>query len=199
MSIEAEDVLIKSTDWNPDLHPHAGAPPNPGWFAPTSGSDSDAPPTELHKMTETTHRIDVTPREDDGRAKLPPGERIDELGDFLEWLANANPEDEKAIRAEIKRYYYDVGDTVGGDALNAALSDVLEPGITSQARQEILNGICALRKYGPRGNSSSTQSNRRRGAALFRKHTAGCDRWSTIGGLETRLGGTRHLFRRAAP
>ena len=148
-AIEAEDVLIKSTDWNPDLHPRAGAPPNPGWFAPTSGSDSDAPPTRTAQNDETTHRIDVTPRADDGRAKLPPGERIDELGDFLEWLANANPEDEKAIRAEIKRYYYDVGDTVGGDALNAALSDVLEPGITSQARQEILNGIAPYANTDP--------------------------------------------------
>jgi hypothetical protein len=72
---------------------------------------------------------------------LPPGNRIDELGDFLEWLANAPPADEKAIRAEIKRYYYDVSDTVGGDALNAALSDVLEPGITQEDRQYILNGI----------------------------------------------------------
>jgi hypothetical protein len=77
----------------------------------------------------------------EGCATLPPGERIDELGDFLEWLANAKPEDEKAIRAEIKRYYYDVGDTTGGNQLNAALSDVLEPGTTLQARQEILNGI----------------------------------------------------------
>jgi hypothetical protein len=77
----------------------------------------------------------------DRRATLPPGKRIDELSDFLEWLANAKPEDEKAIRAEIKRYYYDVGDTFGGEALNAALSDVLERGITQAARQEILNGI----------------------------------------------------------
>ena len=54
---------------------------------------------------------------------------------------HAKPEDEQAIRAAIKRYYYDVGDTFGGDALNAALSDVLEPGVTPEARQEILNGI----------------------------------------------------------
>jgi hypothetical protein len=72
---------------------------------------------------------------------LPPGNRIDELGDFLEWLANATPADEKAIRAEIKRYYYDVGDTIGGDALNAALSDVLDPDVDQQTRQEILDSI----------------------------------------------------------
>jgi hypothetical protein len=36
--IEAEDALIKSTDWNPALHPRTGTPPNPGWFAPTGGA-----------------------------------------------------------------------------------------------------------------------------------------------------------------
>ena len=73
--------------------------------------------------------------------KVRPGNRIEELADFLEWIANATPEDEKAIRAEIKRYYYDVGDIFGGEALNRALSDILEPGMTKQARQEVLNGI----------------------------------------------------------
>ena len=111
--------------------------------------DGDASPTRTAQNDKSTHRTDVTPSADNGRAKLPPGERIDELGDFLEWLANAKPEDEKTIRAEIKRYYYDVGDTVGGDALNAALSDVLEPGITSQARQEILNGIAPYANADP--------------------------------------------------
>jgi hypothetical protein len=88
-----------------------------------------------------TQRSDASVSAGDGRVRLPPGQRIDELGDFLEWLANAKPEDEQAIRAEIKRYYYDVGDTVGGNALNAALSEILEPGISEEARQEILNGI----------------------------------------------------------
>ena len=45
-AIEAEDSLIKfayakggSADWDPALHPRTGTPPNPGWFAPTSGGD----------------------------------------------------------------------------------------------------------------------------------------------------------------
>lgn len=84
---------------------------------------------------------DVVPSTVERRAALPPGERIDELGDFLERLANAKPEEETAIRAEIKRYYYDVGDTSGGNELNAALSNVLEPGVTPEIRQEILKGI----------------------------------------------------------
>jgi hypothetical protein len=78
-----------------------------------------------------------------------PASASTNLGDFVEWLANAKPEDEKAIRAEIKRYYYDVGDTFGGDALNAALSDVLEPGTTQEARQEILNGIAPYANADP--------------------------------------------------
>ena len=40
----AEDALIKyardgggASDWNPDLHPRTGTPPNAGWFATTGG------------------------------------------------------------------------------------------------------------------------------------------------------------------
>jgi hypothetical protein len=139
--MEAEDILIKSGDWNPALHPRTGTTPNPGWFAPTDGRSNLAPPVRLAQNEDRSLASDFAPSALENRAALPPGERIDELGDFLEWLANAKPEDEKTIRAEIKRYYYDVGDTVGGDALNAALSDVLEPGITQEARQEILDGI----------------------------------------------------------
>lgn len=69
---------------------------------------------------------------------LPPGERIDELGDLLEWIANAKPEDEAAIRGEIARLYYGVGDTNGGDALNRALSDVLQSGGDVRERQAVL-------------------------------------------------------------
>jgi hypothetical protein len=127
--MEAEDALLKSTDWNPDLHPRAGTPPNPGWFAPTAGADAPSSPTQTAQNEDSAPRSDASSGTGDDWARLPPGDRIDELGDFLEWLANAKPEDEKAIRGEIKRYYYDVGDTLGGDALNVALSDVLEPRI----------------------------------------------------------------------
>src|SRR6202167_1797112 len=44
--IEFEDALIRSVDWNPDLHPRTGTPPNPGWFAPTGGSDGESSPTQ---------------------------------------------------------------------------------------------------------------------------------------------------------
>jgi hypothetical protein len=139
--IEFEDALIRSVDWNPDLHPRTGTPPNPGWFAPTGSSDSESSPIQTAQNDDADLQSDASPSTGDDWVRLPPGDRIDELGDFLEWLANAKPEDEKAIRAEIKRYYYDVGDTFGGNALNAALSDVLEAGVDQQTRQEILDGI----------------------------------------------------------
>jgi hypothetical protein len=40
--MEATDVLIKSGDWDPALHPRTGTAPNPGWFA-TTGSSGDHP------------------------------------------------------------------------------------------------------------------------------------------------------------
>lgn len=47
--LEAEDRLIKSArssdrlarnGWDPDEHPRAGVPPNPGWFAPAYGGEA---------------------------------------------------------------------------------------------------------------------------------------------------------------
>lgn len=60
------------------------------------------------------------------------------LGDLLEWIANAKPEDAQAIRGEIRRLYADAGDTQGAAALNQALSDVLENQDT-QTRQWVLD------------------------------------------------------------
>lgn len=73
---------------------------------------------------------------------LPPGERNDELGDLLEWIANAKPEDRAAIHAEIKRLYFDVGDSFGGGGMEQALDDAMEA--TSRADRERI-----LREYEP--------------------------------------------------
>jgi len=162
--IEAEDILIKSGDWNPALHPRTGTPPNPGWFAPTDGSSEGSSSTQTAQNDDPTQRSDASPSVGDDRVRLPPGQRNDELGDLLEWIANAKPEDEQAIRAAIKRYYYDIGDTLGYDAVNAALSDILEPGMDKEARQEILNGIAPYADTDPaRGQSSDLLT----GAALL--------------------------------
>ena len=64
--------------------------------------------------------------EPDSSVVLPDSPyRVDELADFLEWIANVEPEEAPTIRSEIKRYYYDHGDTEGGDALTQALEEAL--------------------------------------------------------------------------
>jgi hypothetical protein len=157
--LEAEDRLIKyargepvakSGDWNPALHPRAGTAPNPGWFASTEGgSDENPSRTRFADSSGSTQQSDASSEPPDDRVKLPPGEYIDELHDLVEWIANAKPEDEAAIRAEIKKKFYDVGDIGGGDALNRALSDSLEAGNNKKARQEILDNIADFAKTDP--------------------------------------------------
>jgi len=144
--MEAEDSLIKyarddggDDSWNPALHPRAGSPPNPGWFAPTDGSESESSPARTAQNENPKQSSDAAPNSSDSWIRLPRAKRNDELGDLAEWIANAKPEDEKQIRAEIKRLFYDVGDTRGGDALDGALSDVLQPGISTKARHDILD------------------------------------------------------------
>jgi hypothetical protein len=139
-AMEAADILIKSAEWNPALHPRAGTPPNPGWFAPTDGAGSESFSTRTAQNDDATHRSDASPNAGDGWVRLRLGpQRIDELADFIEWIANAKPEDEQAIRAEIKRYFYDVGDQGSAAALNSALTVLLRPGITQEDRQRILD------------------------------------------------------------
>jgi hypothetical protein len=152
-ALAAEDSLIKyardggAANWNPALHPRTGTPPNPGWFAPTDGPD-DSSRVRFAESHSHSHRTDAAALPDDW-VRLPEGQYIDELADFVEWLANARPEDEKAIRAEIKRYYYDVGDTPGGDALNRALSDILQPGVTTADRQAIADWVAHYARSDP--------------------------------------------------
>jgi len=87
---------------------------------PEAAHDDDAPPAAAPE-TEPEPEPD-----EESWVSLPPGERIDELGDLLEWVANAKPDEAPDIRSEIRRLYYAHGDTRGGDALNLALSDALE-------------------------------------------------------------------------
>jgi hypothetical protein len=116
-ALAAEDSLIKyardggAANWNPALHPRTGAPPNPGWFAPTGGASHDAPRVRVAENDDQTRRSDASSGAVDNWVHLPPAKRIDELGDFLEWLANAKPEDEETIRREINRYWGSVGDS----------------------------------------------------------------------------------------
>ncbi len=95
----------------------------------------------LAEDNDPTRRSDASPDAVDNRVHLPPAKRIDELGDFLEWLANAKPEDEQTIRAEINRYWGSVGDIQAVGTLNYMLSQVLKPGTTQHERQQILELI----------------------------------------------------------
>ena len=152
-AMEAADILIKSADWNPAQHPRAGTPPNPGWFAPTDGAGSESFSTRTAQNDDPTRRSDASPNAGDGWVRLRPGpKRIDELADFIEWMANAKPEDEQAIRAEIKRYFYDVGDQGSAAALNSHLTALLKPGITRGDRQRILNVMDAFTYADPAEN-----------------------------------------------
>jgi hypothetical protein len=156
-ALAAEDSLIKyardegagGAYWNPALHPRAGTPPNPGWFAPTGRASHEAPSGRVAVNDDPTRRSDASPGGVDNWVHLPPAKRIDELGDFLEWLANAKPEDEQAIRAEINRYWGSVGDMHAVGTLNYMLSQVLKPGTTRQDRQTILDLIDNYSLYDP--------------------------------------------------
>ena len=155
-AMEAEDLLIKyardggSLDWNPALHPRTGTPPNPGWFAPTGSESHDSPGVRVAENDDPTRRSDASSDAVENWVHLPPGKYVnDELADFVEWIANARPEDEQAIRAEIKRYYYDVGDLHGGNALTAALSRALQPGVSLEDRKFIAEWVSRYAQYDP--------------------------------------------------
>jgi hypothetical protein len=183
--MEAGDCLIKSGDWNPALHPRAGTPPNPGWFAPTEGAADESPAMQtrqndnrtersapqargdesssvrIAQNDDPTGRSDASPGVGDDWVRLPPGpQRIDELADFVEWIANAKPQDEQTIRAEIKKYFYDAGDQGSANALNSALTVLLRPGIT----REIARGFStvSMRLRAPiRGSTPKIEIGRR--------------------------------------
>jgi len=142
-AMEAADVLIKSVDWNPALHPRAGTPPNPGWFAPTDGAGSESFSTRTAQNDDPAHRSDASANAGDSWVRLRSGpNRIDELADFIEWMANAKPEDEQTIRAEIKRYFYDVGDQGSAAALNSVLTVLLKRLRASNATTRKLTALC---------------------------------------------------------
>jgi hypothetical protein len=79
----AEDTLIKyardeggGDDWNPALHPRTGTPPNPGWFAPTDGSQDVASHGESRvrfAADENDSRRSDAPPTTDAPTTLPRG------------------------------------------------------------------------------------------------------------------------------
>jgi hypothetical protein len=157
-AMEATDVFIKyardegggdDSNWNPALHPRAGTPPNPGWFAPTSSSsESLSGPTAQND--DPTRRSDVSPSANDDWVRLRPGpKRIDELADFIEWIANAKPEDTPAITTEIDRYFKNVGWEAAAKDLKNMLAVLTRPGITKEDRQQYLNRLDLYTRVDP--------------------------------------------------
>jgi hypothetical protein len=57
----ARDEGAGAANWNPALHPRTGAPPNPGWFAPTSGASHDAPRVRVAENDGPTRQSDASP------------------------------------------------------------------------------------------------------------------------------------------
>lgn len=62
-AMEAEDRLIKyaNAEWDPEKHPRAGTPPNPGWFAPTGGDGEDELRVRVAETDDPTRRSDAAP------------------------------------------------------------------------------------------------------------------------------------------
>lgn len=153
-AMEAADVLLKyahneggGINWNPALHPRTGTPPNPGWFAPTGGS-GDSSPVRTAQNDDPTLRSDAAPNEN--WVRLRPGpKRIDELADFIEWIANATPEDAPAIRVEIDRYFKNVGWEAAANDLKNMLAVLIRPGITREDRQKYLDRLDLYTRVDP--------------------------------------------------
>jgi hypothetical protein len=184
--MEATDKLIKLGDWNPALHPRAGTPPNPGWFATTAGG-ADEPSRIQTAENQSPNRASDAPTIGSSWVRSPSGpKRIDELADFAEWLANATPKDEATIRAEIKRYYADVGWQAAADDLNSKLSVILRPGVTPTTRQSVLNSIDLYTRVDPAeyvGTRDFLNAAVLAGAGLLAGGAATADEASAIWGL----------------
>ena len=156
-TMERTDVLLKyardagggDSNWNPAQHPRAGTPPNPGWFAPTGGS-SESFSGRTAQNDDATRRSDASPSSNDDWVRLRTGpKRIDELADFIEWIANAKPEDAPAITAEIDRYFKDVGWEAAAKDLKNMLAVLTKPGITKEDRQQYLNRLDLYTRVDP--------------------------------------------------
>ena len=156
-AMEAMDVFVKyardegggDNNWNPALHPRAGTPPNPGWFAPTEG-DGESSPARTAQNNDPTRRSDVSSGPDHDWVHLRPGpKRIDELADLIEWIANAKPEDVPAITAEIDRHFKNVGWEAAATDLKNMLAVLTRPGITREDRQQYLDRLDLYTRVDP--------------------------------------------------
>jgi hypothetical protein len=157
-AMEAMDAFIKyargevdgDTNWNPALHPRTGTPPNPGWFAPTEGAADEPLSERTAQNDDPTRRLDVSSPTNEDWIRLPPGpKRIDELSDLIEWILNAKAEDAAAIRAEIDRYFTNVGWESAAHDLKNMSAVLIRPGITNEDRRKYLNRLDLYTRVDP--------------------------------------------------
>jgi hypothetical protein len=156
--MEAMDVFIKyardesggDSNWNPALHPRTGTPPNPGWFAPTGGAADESSAARTAQNDDPTRRSDASSPANEHWIRLPPGpKRIDELTDLIEWILNAKAEDAPAIKAEIDRYFTNVGWESAAHDLKNMLAVLIRPGITNADRLAHLNRLDLYTRVDP--------------------------------------------------
>jgi hypothetical protein len=98
--MEAADILIKSVDWNPALHPRTGAPPNPGWFAP-SGTEQH-PPARVAQNTTPVQRSDAPPPGRDESTIRQSSEDIQENPPLIIPVADRQRQNKQARDVAVK-------------------------------------------------------------------------------------------------
>jgi hypothetical protein len=98
--MEAADILIKSVDWNPALHPRTGAPPNPGWFA-TSGTGQPSPARVAENDT-PGQRPDASPTVRDESTIRQSSEDIQENPSLIVPIADNQRQNKQAHDVAVK-------------------------------------------------------------------------------------------------
>jgi hypothetical protein len=83
-------------------------------------------------------------------AELPPGRYFAPLVPLMNRiLAARTAQDAAALRPSIKGAFYDVGDSIGGNQVNATLSDLIGPGVRDADRREIADELAHYARADP--------------------------------------------------
>ena len=98
--MEVADILIKSADWNPALHPRTGVPPNPGWFAP-SGTEQSSPARVAQSDT-PGQRTDALPRVRDESSIRQSSENIQRIPSLVIPIADNQRQNKQAHDVAVK-------------------------------------------------------------------------------------------------
>lgn len=126
-ALEADDQLIKAergdavarADWDPDKHPRAGTPPNPGWFAPEESSEAGAMQVAQGEEDERAPEEMLDPtaqlRQAQWDARLYLLRRLEPSNPNLEYIAPPGPPSAEAVAqldAEVRNATARVADKI---------------------------------------------------------------------------------------